>query len=223
MLTISFTDSIIDFFQKNQGEFIGAILGVLGGATLALFGTWLTINHSQKQKRKEAKADYLHNLFNLHVELFWRSHQINLLRKSLSHAFHLEPDEIRNLSSHSFTTFNLTIFDQIISKIFNAKDSNEELRVHLISYNALIRLLNANSNLEPAIRLINSKNDKFTAELFQSYLNTFENEYLNKTQMLLTEIQLVLKNQLETRIEQDTLFDLFFKELPQEMIDLIKK
>jgi len=184
----------LNFWERNEGALIGAI----GGLLIAILAAYLTYFFSVRQAQKKEKDAYLGLLYTLHVELYWQNHHFDLLKKTL---VKLKSASIENNSfviESSPMQFNLSIIETGLLKVIDYKYYDYRIVALLTSYLNQIRDINYFLDFKNANELIHNFNDKHEIEQrIADYFNVLNNEYVNKTQPVISDIRKLIENELK--------------------------
>lgn len=182
------------FWERNEGT----LLGTLGGVIIAILAAFLTLLFSQYQISKKEKETYQGLLYTLHVELHWHDQHFDLLKNTLQK---LKTTSIKN---HEFVLlnspmqFDLSITETILLKVVEYKHFNQELVAFLTSYLNQMKDINYFLDFSNASELlIKTENGINKGELISDYFTVLENQYIGKTQPVISDMRKIIENELK--------------------------
>lgn len=184
----------LNFWERNEGELIGA----MGGILIAILAASLTYFFSIYQTQKKEKDAYQGLLYTLHVELYWQNNHFDLLRKTLDKL------KVASMVNKSFVLesspmqFNLSIIETGLLKAIDYKYYNHEIVAFVTSYLNQIRDINYYLDFRSANDLMLNLNDKQEIEQrIADYFDVLINEYINRTQPVISNIRKLIENELK--------------------------
>lgn len=184
----------LNFWERNEGDLIGA----MGGLLIAILAAYLTYFFSVRQAQKKERDAYQGLLYTLHVELYWQNNHFDLLKVTLDK---LKDASIENKSfvlESSPMQFNLSIIETGLLKAIDYKYYNHEIVALLTSYLNQIRDINYYLDFKNANMLLHNLADKQEIEQrIGDYFNVLNNEYITKTQPVISDIRKMIENELK--------------------------
>ncbi|MBR06974.1 MAG: hypothetical protein CMP48_04735 [Rickettsiales bacterium] len=193
--------------KKYKKQFIGQLVASIPALLVALIVFILT---TRQQTQKDTLA-YEGQLYALHTELYWHHHQLNLLKTSLQLLAETTSDKKDFLISKPIFEVDINLSNQILLQLVEFEDYQQELIVLLTSYNNQIKSLNYFLDFENAVELLNELEESDNG--IAAYVSVLDQEYISKSQSTITEIQLILKDELKHLPKSNTLFNIYFEEI----------
>jgi hypothetical protein len=195
-----------NFWKRNEGQLIGLVIALI----VAYFAAQVSARLTAKQINEERVRAYQGHLYTLHTELYWHNHHLNLLRNSLNLLAETATDKEDFLVKKPVFLIDTQLTDQILLNLIVYKEYDHTLVVLCTSYSNQIKSLNYFLDFENASELMKNMTDEDKS--IEPYISQLDKEYITKTQSTIFEIQIILQQELSHLPNEETLFELFFKE-----------
>lgn len=170
---------IANFIERNEGALVGAI----GGVTIAIIASFLTHALFVFRQREKEKNAYLGLLQTLRIELYYQRQQFSLIEEIMSNL------QIASVKNEAFIVesipirLNLSISEAILSKIIDYKKYERNIVAILTMYLNQLRDINFYLDFKNAREVLDYVNENRTVEeAINTYFAVFHEEYIDKAQ-----------------------------------------
>lgn len=192
----------MDFLYRNEGDFIGAIAGIL----IAIVASFLTFYLAKSNDFQKERNNYQGNLYSLYVELDWHKNHFKLLNKTL---FKLKTASLQNgyfILKSTPMQFDLSITENSLNRITGFKGYNHEIIGMLISYINQLKSINYLLDFNKANELIFNKNIKQNIERISKYFEVLDTQYISITQSAISKIRILIETELKDYPQERLIF-----------------
>lgn len=183
----------MNFWERNEGEIFGGLVGV-SIAIIAAFSTYLLSKYLAKIK---SKSKYKGLLKIVYFELDGHENQFKLLKTTLDKIKANSLYERKFVIDNAPMQFDTSIIEKGLLQAIEYKNCDYDIMAILTAYLTNLRDTNYFLNFDIANQLLqNQTNKKEIEEKIANYFDTLNREYINKTQSAIS----ILKNLITTAL-----------------------
>jgi len=182
------------FWERNEGTFLGAISAGLVAVITVYLSTYLNNKKEVEKNLREETNKYSGLLSLIHTELNAHKLHLQLLKNSLNTIKELSIERRFFIVADLPMRFDLSFVNDGLRELCKFQNFDHQIMILLITYKNLVNGINIALEFERANKLLfDNKDGNNIEESIESYFNVLEKDYLNKIDLLITDIRMLIE------------------------------
>lgn len=182
------------FWERNEGTFLGAISAGLVAVITVYLSTYLNNKKEVEKNLREETNKYSGLLSLIHTELNAHKLHLQLLKNSLNTIKELSIERRFFIVADLPMRFDLSFVNDGLRELCKFQNFDHQIMILLITYKNLVNSINLSLEFERANKLLfDNKDGNNIEESIESYFNVLEKDYLNKIDLLITDIRMLIE------------------------------